>query len=1297
MPKATDERTENELLTPLDKDGREAEQAGPPVADPFATRQTSQAACTPQLETAPQKNGTGAHPSSRDGNSPSVDELLARWDEARQQGQKIDADELCLHSPEQIDEVKRRIEALQSMEGFLNQGPRSRQESALLGRSTIPSVAGARAAVSAEPRPADEELVTRPPAMAPDFSSTPPAGIAADKYPTLSSAGTSPQAPDGTITAAIPGYEILGELGRGGMGVVYKARHVSLKRLVALKMILAGGYAGEGDKQRFRTEAEAVARLRHPGIVQIYDIGEVAGNPYFSLEYCDGGSLAKKLGGTPLPPREAAEVVQSLACAMQAAHDAGIIHRDLKPANILLVSGGFVRSEPGQAGHHSPLHHPPLTTHQPKITDFGLAKKLDEAGQTASGAVMGTPSYMAPEQAGGKGKEVGPAADIYALGAILYECLSGRPPFKAASAMDTILQVLADEPVPPSRLNPKVPRDLERICLKCLQKEPGKRYRGAEDLAADLGRYLRGEPVHARAVSRMERTWKWARRRPAVAALWGVVIIASLGLAGVVFWHFDDLQSQLTEARADEQQALAAKTAAEERLQVAKLEGDVRNLAAQSRDAIARADWVNATVHIRNALARITQAESTLDLSQGQDLAKLRVEAESLRQETERYEKARTDYVAFLRGRDDALFYQSAVTGLDAATNRRRARDAARQGVRLFVSDDGTPVVPDKYFSRSERSEILGGCYQLFLLWAESVASPAVEHEGDYATALVLLDRAAKLHAATRAYHLRRARYLGKLGKRADAQKEREQALALPPADDLDSFLLGEDEFRQGNVVEAVRHLNAAVTANPKNFWAHYFLGVAYMSPPQPRSDLARASFTSCLSLGLKQDFPWVYLLRAFAAGDLGDFAAAEADFARAQTLTLDPEARCGLLVNRGYLRVLQAKAVPADDLTAACGLLFANPAPLEAGALVAQKYRRKKLDDAVADLHQAVDLKPDQYSAYINLAQTLRMQKKLPDAIAQLDKALGKNAKLSVLYRERAQIHMQEDHTAEALRDLDRAIELENGKASKAGDLVQKAQILYRQGRHAQALAAAREALSAQPAHARAHLLSAQASLLLGSYADALASLNQFERFGQPSAAFHVARGRVRGKLGNHRGAVDDFTQALALKPDTATYIHRGWAYLLALRSPRPALADFEEALRRAPDHGEAHSGRGNARVLLGLYQDAVTDADASLRLGPTTPRLLTGAARIFAQAAAQVRAAAPWSNRAAMDTADRFQQRALTLLRQAVTSTPEKERVAFWRNFIEPDIAFRDLWRSAEYARLAGLAAAAAPKVEN
>ncbi len=295
-------------------------------------------------------------------------------------------------------------------------------------------------------------------------------------------------------TPEIPGYEITGELGRGGMGVVYKARQASLKRLVALKMILVG--ADESVRIRFRTEAEAVARLQHANIVQIHEIGEHEGQPYLSLEYVDGGNLQEKYGRKAVPDHEAARLVETLARAMHHTHQRGILHRDLKPNNILLTADGT-----------------------PKITDFGLAKLLDQGGgPTRSEALIGTPNYMPPEQAAGKISKIGVPSDVYSLGAILYELLTGRAPFRGTTLYNTLEKVRTQQPVAPRRLRKPISRDLETICLKCLEKEPANRYATAEALADDLHSYLEGQTIRARPVPAWQQAWRYLRRRPALAA-----------------------------------------------------------------------------------------------------------------------------------------------------------------------------------------------------------------------------------------------------------------------------------------------------------------------------------------------------------------------------------------------------------------------------------------------------------------------------------------------------------------------------------------------------------------------------------------------------------------------------------------------------------------------------------------------------------------------------------------------------------------------------------------------------------
>jgi formylglycine-generating enzyme required for sulfatase activity len=321
------------------------------------------------------------------------------------------------------------------------------------------------------------------------------------------SQGADPQ----SALPTVPGYEILGELGRGGMAIVYQARQLQSNRIVALKMIRAIEHAGPTERLRFQIETEAVARLQHAHIVQLFEAGEVRGQPFFSLEFCDGGTLAQHWTHQRPSPRESAGLIETLARAMHYAHLRGVIHRDLKPGNVLLTGPERVA----------------------KITDFGLAKRIDAEARdlSQSGAIMGTASYMAPEQAAGKVHDTGPAADVYGLGALLYECLTGQPPFYAETALETMQQVLEREPLPPSRRGVKVPRDLETICIKCLNKVPARRYASAEHLADDLRLFQAGEPIRARAVGAAERTWKWARRRPALTALLGLVLLAMVGLS----------------------------------------------------------------------------------------------------------------------------------------------------------------------------------------------------------------------------------------------------------------------------------------------------------------------------------------------------------------------------------------------------------------------------------------------------------------------------------------------------------------------------------------------------------------------------------------------------------------------------------------------------------------------------------------------------------------------------------------------------------------------------------------------
>ncbi len=454
----------------------------------------------------------------------------------------------------------------------------------------------------------------------------------------------------------IPGYDILKRLGEGGMGVVYKARHHGLKRLVALKMIRGGSQARADLLSRFRVEAEAVAQLRHPNIIQIYDINEVAGSPFVALELLEGGSLDVRLAGTPQPGNQAAELLVTLSRAVHVAHQAGIVHRDLKPTNVLYTSDGV-----------------------PKITDFGLAKRIDsDGGQTQSGQIIGSPSYMAPEQARGHSRNVEPTADVYALGAILYEMLTGRPPFKAETAMETVRQVLDDDPVTPSRLVPRVPRDVETICLKCLNKEPGKRYASAEHLADDLSRYLQGEPIEARPVSFITRTTKWAHRRPLAAASWVVALLLAFSAAAGLFTYQRSLlnRSQIILARVAQAYNLQQKA-------------DRARSDQELHDVQVELSEFPPVLEPFNDVPRVKEVTALLLTSKEEVRARL----DALRSERSERERLREERDRFQRFRDlrsEALVHDTQFAGLDLKSNLEATRRAAKAALELYRAPGST-------------------------------------------------------------------------------------------------------------------------------------------------------------------------------------------------------------------------------------------------------------------------------------------------------------------------------------------------------------------------------------------------------------------------------------------------------------------------------------------------------------------------------------------------------------------------------------------------------------------------------
>lgn len=433
-----------------------------------------------------------------------------------------------------------------------------------------------------------------PPALT-EASTAPPGGKAAED--------ASPEPLTDSADVFGGDYVLLDELARGGMGVVYKARQVSLNRLVALKTILAGQFATPADVDRFRAEAEAAANLDHPGIVTVFEVGSDGGRYFFSMALVDGMSLAQRIVPGPIAPRPAAELMAAVADALDYAHAKGIIHRDLKPANILVDEQG-----------------------RPRITDFGIAKRVNVGPELAhEGEIIGTPSYMPPEQAAGQHDRIGRCSDVYSLGAILYALLTGHPPFQAATQVETLVQVLEVEPIPPRQVNRVVPRDLDTIVMKCLEKMPRHRYVSAAQLAADLRAFLAGDPIVARPASRPARVARWIRHHLMVASVSTLVAVSLLTLAAVMLVAYQrELSARLTLER---EQAMTQDLLSDE---IRAHENADRRLAAAEATLLrVKSEWLQ--------LEALRAAPTSIDTALL--LATAAVEA-SLQLETDRREKA---------------------------------------------------------------------------------------------------------------------------------------------------------------------------------------------------------------------------------------------------------------------------------------------------------------------------------------------------------------------------------------------------------------------------------------------------------------------------------------------------------------------------------------------------------------------------------------------------------------------------------------------------------------------------------
>jgi tetratricopeptide (TPR) repeat protein/tRNA A-37 threonylcarbamoyl transferase component Bud32 len=970
---------------------------------------------------------------------------------------------------------------------------------------------------------------------------------------TIDSIASMPATSKASVSAAVrpqvEGFSIQSELGRGGMGVVYKARQTKLNRTVALKMVLAGAHAGAEQLARFHAEAEAVAHLQHPHIVQIYEVGEHGGLPFFSLEFVDGGCLADRIGGKPQPVDETAHQVELLARAMAYAHEQGIVHRDLKPANVLLTKDG-----------------------QPKITDFGLAKRLEsDSSQTKSGTLMGTPSYMAPEQARGEVREVGPLADVYALGVILYEMLTGRTPFIGASILDTLQQVRNKEPVPPTQLLPKIPRDLETICLRCLQKDPHKRYASALALADDLRRFQAGEPILARRVGRVERVWRWCKRNPRVAALSAAVVVllmasgGALGLAAV--------------RQARERETLGqVRIQGGERIKQAREEIESGNLR-RAQDLLS---WTDPLIESRDAL---------------QDV---RTEFHDLKAQVGLYAELK-------RLADEARFHGLFGARGTLAEAQRHCRELIElhQALEQETGKAASGLPPLAPAHRQLLQEDIFETYVLAAHVESELAATAKDESAKKAAAeqaIKWLATAEKLLPPTRMFYRRRSEFWKTLGDTAAAQADVERAEQIKPDSVVDRFWngvnehqLAEAERRRGNLKgmqerykSAIAEYAALLRIRPDHYWTYFDWAWCQMQLSEPYG--AIVGFTTCIQL--KPEISWPYYNRGNVFWQLKQSEAAIQDFDAA----IERNGRyADAYYNRGVVYTALGKL---DEALGDCGrAIEINPSYTLAHYQRGEILRsQKKHDEAIASYGQAITLSPTNSAAYSGRGASFFSKNDYGKAREDFAKVIQLQPKQPTGYRMRAIATLYLKDFQASLTDWGEFSKLQPASP----DPHYYSALIYKALRkYPEALAALEKAMAKKPDESKYFLTRAQIYQQQGRYEEALAERNRV----LPKAEANKAdvlndRADAHRALGRLDEAAADYQASIELNPKQID----GYIGLALIRSQRgehdQAAAHYDEMVAADPDSAAVYIRRAEHLRNVGKYEAACADCDRAASL---------------------------------------------------------------------------------------------------
>jgi serine/threonine-protein kinase len=964
-------------------------------------------------------------------------------------------------------------------------------------------------------------------------------------------------------------YEVLEVIGKGGMGVVYKARDLQLNRLVALKMIRASLQDDAEQLQRFLTEAEAVAQLQHANIVPIFEIGRCKGLPYFTLEWVPGGSLAHKLKAGPLPAATAARLLEQVAQGIQAAHQRGIVHRDLKPDNVLLAEDGT-----------------------PRVADFGLAKRVEvDDGGTVTGVVLGTPSYMAPEQAGGKNRQVGPASDVYALGTILYEMLTGRPPFKAATVLDTLLQVRNDEPAAPSLLQSKVPRDLETICLKCLRKEPEKRYLSAAALAEDLQRFQRGEPIQARPVGRVERTWRWGRQHPAQAGLVAAGVLALvLGTAAVVY-----RQQQRQHGREQARTGLIRVVELRERYRFKDAEAMLEQVRGWVRQAADR-DW---DTRLEQAVADLALARDLDDVTQkGATRVEGMWNAAWVRAEYQdvfarhRFDVLAGDIDELARSIRDSAVRENIVAALDdlaraetdpqrkqrllRLANRADEPDSWRQAVRQAVAEkdggrlrqlvrrsaEGKPtpqvilLLADALGPKSDEPTALLRHMQMERpsdFWVSIALGGHLAQQGRYqeAAECALVTVALRPDSAPAHYNLGLARH--HTGKEDEAIAWYQKAIALDPGYAQAHVNLGLALDARGKVQEAIASYKRAIALDPRLAQAHNNLGTALQGKGQVEE--AIACYQKAITLDPKLAIAHAALGNALLAKGQHD----EAIACYRQALALDP------------------KFAPAHNNLG--------------NALTA----KGKVDEAIACYHKAIALDPKNAAAHSNLGFGLKDKGKAEEAIACFKRAIDLTPEFARAHAGLGIALADNGKVDAAIACYRKAIALDPKLAQAHSSL---GIALYGKGKVDEAIACYQKAIDLDPKNARLHHNLGIALKGKGQVDEAMACYRKAISLDPKFAQTHYSLGVALYGKGKVDEAIACWRTARDLDPTHAkTHNNLGFA-LFGKGQVDEAIACYQRAIALDPKLVQAHSNLGFLLMQQGNFLEAQKVLDRCLAL---------------------------------------------------------------------------------------------------